>query len=1230
MPELVANGPDIPAALMNLLDRGTVVFFCGAGVSMGPGSDLPGFADLAEHVYAANHMTPDAMEREALDDEGRGSHRWRPSFDRTLGLLERKKRLGTQALRRTVSARLSKPASGPLETHAALIALSRNAQGVRLITTNFDRRFVEAGLEERLVDAAPKLPIPKPHGWSSLVHLHGRIGAEEDGSNLILTAADFGRAYLTERWAARFVTELFREFTVVFVDYSVSDPVMSYIVDALAAERAKGARFTTAYAFVDHDGSDADRQRTRDGWRARHIVPMLYDQRDQHRLLHATLAEWARIRSDPFQARSRIAVNALSKLPAGPDDPVVERVAWALEDPVAAQALAEAPPVTKEDDFVKVERWLDVLTERGLLECDADRGVPGKVEPTSTLMRLVDNGFRSRDPQTLDPTRQHLAWWIARHLHVPQVLGWALRNGGCLHPGLRQQVRSRLAEPASGIPSRLRMLWTVLSRHEPADPWRLLWHSSQSQMADSDCERRQLENDVVRSIAPRLVVRRGPAPQQAFQRYTDKDLAPIPAMEACGHLKLLAGDEDARHRAPDLLSESDVLRRHAWALTEHLEHALALAEDDDDTPPHPSWYRPSIAAHGQNSTHDDWTLLVDLARDSYFALAETDRASADSLLRRWVSSTRPLSKRLALHALAENARSDIHLARRLLVASRKPGVWEVELRREVLRFFRLAGARLPRRLRVEMMRAIHAGPKTRPAEASADFDALIHREKALRLHKLVVSGARLDKASRALAEEAGPIDGDLAEERTEFLSWRGEARWVALEEFAPKRLLGGSLPDAVAALEAEAIGFDAFRGFALVQPAKAVRVLRRIATRGGWPAKYWQGFLWSLPDPRDRPTRLSRLRGYIARLLSHAPEEWFTGVGAAAGRFVKELAEQYDLDQEPAFGTLWTQAWRGVARHPPETGDAHDPLTDALNDPTGKLAEAALIRLSKHGAEVGGGIPGAVRAYFDAIGADPDGRLGRVMLATRLHYLFSVDPGWVEAHLIRQLDPSHSEEAGDLWYAYGWSPTIGPDLLQAFRKSLLNVLCDSARYGLERSNLTDLFMAICLESPHALSAPEIRRVADSMSEEALKTALGCLKRRLQGDASARAQTWNAKLHPWLQTYWPEAKHRNTSETSRAMLDLMVECGDAFPDAAQWSLAYLRPLDGYGLHRLGVNECAQKHPEWLLRVLKQVVVEEILPVHQRQTLREILETLQSADAKMVADIRFQELYRIATR
>ena len=246
MPELVSGGPIIPVKLMNRLDNGEAVFFCGAGVSVGTGSGLPTFVDLVQHVYDKNGMTPDDVEKEALHHGEPDKKKRRPQLDKALDLLERPHRLGAPALRRTVIERLSVAPTGALPVHKALIALSRHEDGVRLVTTNFDKRFEEAEPDLKHIDAAPKLPIPRRHSWKSLVHLHGRIDEDDDGTDLVLTAADFGRAYLTDRWAARFVTELFREFTVVFVGYSVADPVMSYMVDALAAERKKGAQFADA------------------------------------------------------------------------------------------------------------------------------------------------------------------------------------------------------------------------------------------------------------------------------------------------------------------------------------------------------------------------------------------------------------------------------------------------------------------------------------------------------------------------------------------------------------------------------------------------------------------------------------------------------------------------------------------------------------------------------------------------------------------------------------------------------------------------------------------------------------------------------------------------------------------------------------------------------------------------------------------------------------------------
>ena len=454
------------------------------------------------------------MEREALHCDVPDEHLRRPQLDKALALLERPNRLGPQVLRRTVIERLSTPPTGSLPVHEALLTLSKNERGTRLVTTNFDNRFVEAGFDERFLDAASKLPVPKRHDWWSLVHLHGRIDRDldTDGSNLVLTAADFGRAYITERWAARFVTELFRVFTVVFVGYSVADPVMSYLVDALAAERAKGAPFKDAYAFGEYDGTAEGLQVTHDRWDAKSVQPILYDNRDgDHRLLTETLIEWARIRTDPFQAHAQIALSGIRKLPGGPNDPVLERVVGALKDPAAAETLAKAPVIVDEEEFPKIERWLHAFQEGGLLRCTADEADPEAGEQGPAFVRLVDAGYLQLNRNAIDATRKWLAVWIARHAHVPQILEWVLRNGGRMHAFLRDRVQLQLVQPEVEIPPRLRLLWTILLNHEPTDHHRFLWTNE------------QLQNRAIRRRA------------QTNRRRGDRELGPAPHRDAGPH-----------------------------------------------------------------------------------------------------------------------------------------------------------------------------------------------------------------------------------------------------------------------------------------------------------------------------------------------------------------------------------------------------------------------------------------------------------------------------------------------------------------------------------------------------------------------------------------------------------------------------------------------------------------------------------------------------------------------
>jgi hypothetical protein len=66
-----------------------------------------------------------------------------------------------------------------------------------------------------------------------------------------LTSADFGEAYLRSGWASRFVYDLLRRYTLVFVGYSADDPPMRYMLEATEAGRLKFPDLKRAYAFAE-------------------------------------------------------------------------------------------------------------------------------------------------------------------------------------------------------------------------------------------------------------------------------------------------------------------------------------------------------------------------------------------------------------------------------------------------------------------------------------------------------------------------------------------------------------------------------------------------------------------------------------------------------------------------------------------------------------------------------------------------------------------------------------------------------------------------------------------------------------------------------------------------------------------------------------------------------------------------------------------------------------------
>jgi hypothetical protein len=183
--QLIANGPDIPAAVLHSQEEERLVFFCGAGISMPSG--LPNFRSLVEDVRDQLGAAFTPQEKREFDAE---------ACDRVLGMFELNTRFAIKA-RQKVVKRLATVENPKLDVHNSLLTLARRSDGSRqLVTTNFDNLF-----RSRSQTVARRLrrnfQFPNLVKWDGLVHFRGRIvPTDSDGRKLVFTSADFGVAYL--------------------------------------------------------------------------------------------------------------------------------------------------------------------------------------------------------------------------------------------------------------------------------------------------------------------------------------------------------------------------------------------------------------------------------------------------------------------------------------------------------------------------------------------------------------------------------------------------------------------------------------------------------------------------------------------------------------------------------------------------------------------------------------------------------------------------------------------------------------------------------------------------------------------------------------------------------------------------------------------------------------------------------------------------------------------------
>ncbi|WP_372522111.1 anti-phage defense-associated sirtuin Dsr1 [Sulfuricaulis sp.] len=1261
MPAFVSNGPNIPEHLLQAHEDGRVVFFCGAGISTPAG--LPLFKGLVDDIYAQLGTTKTPVEDKAYEKE---------QYDATLDQLERRYPGQRLAVRSTL-ATILKPKwhrKDATTTHGALLQLATDRKGaVRIVTTNFDRIFQRVIAKQKLDTpslAAPLLPIPKPSRWHGVVHLHGLLPDRSDDTalnRLVLSSGDFGLAYLTERWAARFVSELFRYHIVCFVGYGINDPVLRYMMDALAADELLGEAKPDAYAFASF--CDGEEKETLTEWEAKGVIPLLYKVptgTQDHSALHRTLKEWADTYRDGVRGKEMIIAQHASTPPLAPSrsDYAVGRVLWALTDGLAAKHFADLNPVPP-------IKWLEPLCEDQFEHRDLSRfGVAANSNENKKLsfsivrrpapythspwMCIVDMGGRGSD---WDVVMFQLARWLTRHLDDPGLIIWLAKKGGQLHERFARLIRSRLEEldrlDAEGKQDDLDRIRADAPRAIPGPLMRTLWRillagrlRPLSRRFDLYDWLRRIKQDGItpslrmelREILTPYVTLRAPfhwdeEKPDPFEPRRIKDLVDWELELASDYVHSALRDREDKSKwqaaLPDLLQDFTGLLRDALDLMKELG---GVEDKSDSTYIH----QPSISEHPQNRDFHDWTALIELTRDAWLATAQSDRVPARHAAEGWWQAPYPVFKRLALFAATHEGVISRRQALDWVLADECWWLWSVETEREALRLLVALAPKLSEPEMAELEQAILRGPPRAMFKKDIEqeeWERIVNREMWLRLAKVQATGAELGQVAKTKLDELTlqhPRWQLAEDERDEFPYWMGEGEGDEWREFyrTPHRRR-----ELVLWLKEHASSDpwkdDDWRQRCRDDFPTTACALCALANEGVWLGDRWREALQAWSEEK----LIKRSWRYMSPVLINAPDELVRSHTHGISWWLKAIAKTFE-GHEALFFLLCR---RILAMNHEDGVEGEDPVMQAINHPVGHVTEALLQWWYRRSLEDGQSLPEELKPIFTELCniQIEKFRHGRVLLAAHVIALYRVDRDWTTEHLLPMFDWQRSPiEARAVWEGFLWSPRLYRPLLSAIKQPLLET---AARYG-ELGKHADQYAAFltfaALDPGDTFTPKELADAIRRLPADGLKSSAQALVRALEGARDQRGEYWRNRLLPYLRSIWPKTRELITPAISENLARLCVAAGAAFPEALQELRYWLQPAQNpdFLVHLMHEAKLCEKFPEDALAFLTVVVADDAqwLP----RELRQCLDAIEHADQQLANDVRFIRLAELIRR
>ena len=1130
---------DFPEPLLAALRSGRLVIFAGAGVSMGEPSCLPDFAGLACKIAAGTGQTLQNLE----------------PVDRFLGRLQH---AGVDVHARAVQA-LSRGDLKPTELHRDLLRLSSGAGRVRVVTTNFDRLFEQASKD--VLDSSPEVfqapALPLGNDFNGIVHVHGAIRYPE---GMVLTDRDFGRAYLTEGWARRFLVALFRQFTVLFVGYGHNDTVMNYLARALP-ESAASLRFALTRE------SDSDLQR----WRVLGIEPIQYpqDSDDDYSKLHEGIRRLADFSRRSVLDWKREITELARKKPPLLGDEEAGLIEEALKDETRTRFFTDA---------ASSPEWIDWLDKRKHLDALFGSGTLGKQD-------------------------EMLAQWLAERFAfscADKLFLLIARHGTHLHPHFWWDLGRKIeSDKQDRLEKKFLSCWvSLLLATAPVDADKHVFLGMGKRCVDHGMLDSLL--GIFDAITgSRLQLKRSfPWPDSDKGNQSPSVEVDLPLIRDASWWSLNKLWEESLK--PNLAQVGGPLlgivihRLEQKHLTLRAWRNASRKWDSD------SFHRSAIEPHEQNERRRATDVLIDAARDCLEWSAKNQADTARHWCAQLVVSEAPLLRRLAVHALS--ARADLTADGKIDWLLEHIGLHDLPARHEIFRVVRFAYPEASPERRKAIIDAVRA--YRWPDEQDPDKERRGANYQLEWLHWLHGAAPDCALTKQALDAVTAQQPEFRPREGSDFIIWSGGAAKIIqpLSPWTTENLLSKPgadwLRELVSFQSTEFIGpsrdglVNAVREAAKQEFDWGLGLADELAKAGAWSADLWSGLIraWSGMDlDEDKHRTVFNRLGRVELYAKHARE-----IADALEALVEDDGKPYALNLLPQANEIAASLWRHLDRTAQIEG-AVGWLNEAINHPAGVLAEFWLCGVSlwrKHQKPLPKAMSDEYRTVLSDIVQDPTvpGRLGRSVLAGQFAFLLAADEGWTKENLTplfgNRDNIADFQAVWDGFLTWGrFNPTVAENLHDAFLEAVQQIDSDLAN---RRNDFVTYYTTMLAYFAAGPLETWVRKLLDHGGEEARRRFAFEIGNHLSRMDETRQREWWCR---WLKRYWgnrvqgvPAPLEPGEVET---MLGWLPALTAVFPEAVALAIRMPQvPLQhGDVIYELSNSDSlVRKHPQEVAKLL----------------------------------------------